>query len=129
MVNQQRHKKWKLAQNLSYQTYVFSFSCVVRKSTAHVDTKALNMHHLSQKGFRSNSVGIPQHQKWYLIFVPSTRKIVSSNVVLFDKTLSSLLAYTSHAYSEALAMKQESRFFRTLCLVMKKLAIISFSQF
>ena len=33
--------------------------CVVRKDTAHVETKRLNMHHQVQKGFCSISVGIP----------------------------------------------------------------------
>ena len=46
--------------------------CVVRKSTARVETKTLNMRHQAQKGFRGISVGIPQHQKGYLVYVPST---------------------------------------------------------
>ena len=33
--------------------------CVVRKSTAHVKTKTLNMRHQAQKGFRGISAGIP----------------------------------------------------------------------
>ena len=37
--------------------------CVVRKATAHVGTKTLNMRHQAQKGFRSIFVGIQQHQK------------------------------------------------------------------
>ena len=37
--------------------------CVVRKATAHIETKTLNMRHQSQKGFRGIFVGIPQHQK------------------------------------------------------------------
>ena len=37
--------------------------CVVRKATAHVETKTLNMHHQAQKGFRGIFVVIPQHQK------------------------------------------------------------------
>ena len=41
--------------------------CVVRKATAHVDTKTLNMRHQAQKGFRGIFVGIPQHQKGYLV--------------------------------------------------------------
>ena len=48
--------------------------CVVRKATAHVETKTLNMRHQAQKGFRGIFVGIPQHQKGYLVYVPSTRK-------------------------------------------------------
>ena len=41
--------------------------CVVRKSTAHVETKTLNMRHQAQKGFRGIFVVIPQHQKGYLL--------------------------------------------------------------
>ena len=40
---------------------VLFYPCVVQKSTAHVDTKALNMCHQSQKGFRDIFIGIPQH--------------------------------------------------------------------
>ena len=35
-------------------------TCVVQKETAHVDTKALNICHQSQKGFRGIFFGIPQ---------------------------------------------------------------------
>ena len=33
--------------------------CVVRKATAHIETRTLNMRHQAQKGFRSIFVGIP----------------------------------------------------------------------
>ena len=36
---------------------------VVRKATAHVEIKMLNMRHQAQKGFHGILVGIPQHQK------------------------------------------------------------------
>ena len=78
--------------------------CVVQKVTAHVDTKALNMHNKSQKSFWGISIVIPQHQKWYLIYIPSTQKIFSSHDVVFGENLSSSLAYTPHPYSEALVM-------------------------
>ena len=78
--------------------------CVVRKSTAHVETKTLNMRHQAQKGFRGIFFGIPEHQKGYLVYVPSTRKIISSYNVVFDKSFSSALAYTSRPYSEVMAM-------------------------
>ena len=68
---------------------------VVHKSTAHIETKALNMRHQVQKGFCGILVGIPEHQKGYLLYVPSTRKIISSYDVVFDESLSSALAYTS----------------------------------
>ena len=37
--------------------------CVVRKATAHVETKTLNMRHQAQKRFRGILIGIPEHQK------------------------------------------------------------------
>ena len=79
--------------------------CVVRKADEYVYKKALNMRHQSQKSFRGILVGIPQHQKGYLIYVPSTRKMVSSHAVIFDKKVSNALAYTSCLYSEALSTK------------------------
>ena len=79
--------------------------CVVRKATAHVETKTLNMRHQEQKWFRSIFVGIPEHQKGYRVYVPSTRKVISSYNVVFDKSFSSALSYTSRHYSEAMAMR------------------------
>ena len=70
---------------------VLFFPCVVRKSTAHVDTKTLNMHHQAQKGFRGIFVGIPHHQKGYLVYVPSTRKVTLWYDVVFDEMFSSAL--------------------------------------
>ena len=74
---------------------VFIFPCVLRKATAHVETKTLNMRHQAQKGFRGIFVVIPEHQKGYLVYVPSTRKVISSYDVVFDKNISSALSYTS----------------------------------
>ena len=59
---------------------------VVRKATAHVETKTLNMRHQAQKGFRGIFVGIPEHQKGYLVYLPSTRKVISSYNVVFDES-------------------------------------------
>ena len=78
---------------------------VVRKATAHVETKTLNMRHPAKKGFRGIFVGIPEHQKGYLVYVPSTRKIISSYNVVFDESCSSAFEYTSRTYSEAMAMR------------------------
>ena len=44
--------------------------CVVRKATAHVETKTLNMHHQAQKGFRGIFVGIPSIKKDILCKYP-----------------------------------------------------------
>ena len=81
------------------------FPCVVRKATAHVETKTLNMRHQAQKVFRGIFVGIPEHQKGYLVYVPSTRKVVSSYDVVFDESFSSAFSYFSRPYSEAMAMR------------------------
>ena len=50
-------------------------------------------------------MGIPQHQKGYLVYVPSTRKVISSYDVMFDESFSSALSYTSGPYAEAMAMR------------------------
>ena len=79
--------------------------CVVRKATALVETKTLNMCHQAQKGFRGIFVGIPEHKKGYLVYVPITRKVISSYIVVFDKNFPSALSYTARPYSEAMAMR------------------------
>ena len=63
------------------------FPCVVQKSTVHVGKKALNMRHQAQKGFGGMLVGIPQHKKWYLLYVPGTRKVIFSYDLVFIKVL------------------------------------------
>ena len=80
--------------------------CVVRKATAYVGTKTLNMLHQAQKGLRGIFVGFPQHQKGYLVYVPIKRRIISSYDVVFDEILSSALAYMSQPCSEAIYICQ-----------------------
>ena len=63
------------------------------------------MCHQAQKGFRGIFVGIPQHQKGYLVYVPSTRKVILSYDVRFDESFVSALSYTSRPYAEAMAMR------------------------
>ena len=65
----------------------------------------LNMRHQAQKGFRGIFVGIPEHQKGYLVYEPSTKEVISSYNVVFDKSFYSSLSYTSRPYSEAMAMR------------------------
>ena len=65
--------------------------CVVRKATAQIDKKELNMRHHAKKGFHGIFVGIPQHQKGHLVYVTSTRKIISSYDVVFDESFFSAL--------------------------------------
>ena len=104
--------------------------CVVRKSTAHVETNTLNMRHQSQKGFRGISVGIPEHQKGYLVYVPSTRKVISSYDVVFDKRFSSALSYMSRPYSEAMAMRPAVTYtLYATSLKEQTVNVITFTQF
>ena len=49
-------------------------------------------------------VGIPQHQKGYLVYVPGTMKIIYSYDVVFDDSFSSTVSYTSQPYHEVMAM-------------------------
>ena len=77
---------------------LFFCPCVVRKATAHVETKASNMHHQAQKRYHVIFVGIPEHQKEYLVNVPSTRKIISSYDVVLDESFSSVLTNISRPY-------------------------------
>ena len=79
--------------------------CVVRKATAHIDKKALNMCHQVQKGLSGIFVGIKQHKKWYLVYVSGTRKIIYSYYVIFDESFSSTLAYALQPYVEAMDMR------------------------
>ena len=78
---------------------------VIQKTTKYVDTKVLNMHHHSQNCFRGIFVGILQHQKGYPVYVPITWKIFSLHDIIFDENDSSVIAYMSHPYSEALDMR------------------------
>ena len=50
-------------------------------------------------------MGIPQHQKGYLVYVLSTRKVISSYDIRFDEIFVSALSYTSRPYAEAMAMR------------------------
>ena len=77
---------------------VLFYPFFVRKATAHVDKKALNMCHQAKKCFQGIFVVIPQHQKEYLVYITSTRKIISSYDVVFDESVSSTFAYTSQPY-------------------------------
>ena len=78
---------------------------VLQKATAHVGTKPLKIHHQAQKVFWGIFVGIPQHQKGYILYISHKHNIVSSYNIIFDDILSSNLKYTSQPYSEAMDMQ------------------------
>ena len=63
------------------------------------------MRHQAKNGFRSSFLGIPQHQEGYLVYLPSTRKIISSYYFFLYEIFSSALAYTPQPYSEAMAVR------------------------
>ena len=63
------------------------------------------MRHQAQKGFCGIFVVITQHQKGYILYVPCTKKIISSYNVVFDESCSSALAYTSQPYAEVMVMR------------------------
>ena len=68
--------------SLSHLRVLF-FPYVVRKATARVGTKVLNMRHQEHNGFRSIFIGIPQHKKQYLVYVPHIEKIISLYDIVF----------------------------------------------
>ena len=55
-------------------------------------------------GFCGIFVGIPQHQKGYLVYVPHKHKIVSSCDVVFHEIFYNALSYMSQPYQEAMDM-------------------------
>ena len=72
---------FKLATGTEYSIsnlHVLFCLCVVRKNTANVGKKALNMCQQAQKGFYGIFVGTPHNQKGYLVYVPNKQKILSS---------------------------------------------------
>ena len=88
------------------------------------------MHYQAQKCFCGISIGIPQYQKVFLVYVPSTRKRISSYDVLFGEKLSSVLAYTSQPYSEAMDMRPSVTYKPCATSLRKKTDdIITFAQF
>ena len=63
------------------------------------------MCHQAQKSFCGIFVGIPHHQKGYILYVPSTRNIIPSYDVVFDESFSTALEYMSQPYSETMAIR------------------------
>ena len=88
------------------------------------------MRNLSQKGFRGIFVGIPQHQKGCLTYVPSTQKIVSLHDVVFDENNSSALAYMPPPNSEEIAMLPSISYIPNATSYHKQAGnVITFAQF
>ena len=96
-------KAYKIATGMKHSILnlrVLFCPCVVRKATAHIGTKALNMNYQAQKSFCVIFIGIQQHQKGYLVYVPHRQKIISLYNVVFGDILSSDLAHTSQSCAE-----------------------------
>ena len=56
----------------------------------------------SQRGVRGIFIGFDDYTPGYLIFIPSTRQIVTSIDVIFDEYFLSALVHKTRAYREAL---------------------------
>ena len=64
------------------------------------------------------------------MYLPSTRKILSSYDILFDKSFSSELAYTSRTYSEAMVMRPEVTYTLYATSLKEQTSdVITFAQF
>ena len=88
------------------------------------------MHHQAQMGFCGISVGIPQHQKGHLVYVPHRKKIISSYNVVFDDSFYSALAHMSQLYAEDMAMRPAVSYIPYTISPRKKNGdIITFEQF
>ena len=61
------------------------------------------------------------------MYVPSTRNLISSYDVVFDKNISSTLSYTSRPYSEAMAMRPAVTY--TPYATSSKEQTVTFAQF
>ena len=88
------------------------------------------MRHQAQKIFCGIFIGILQHQKRYIVYVPSTREIIYSYDVVFDESLSCVLAYMSQPYSEAMTVRPSVTYIP--CATSSKeltVDIITFTQF
>ena len=66
----------------------------------------------------------------YLVYGPSTRKVIFSNDVVFDENVSSSLAYTSQTYAKAMDMPPDVSYIPyDISLREQTGNIISFAQF
>ena len=64
------------------------------------------------------------------MYLPSTRKVISSYNVVFDESFSSALSYTSRPYSEAMAMRPEMTYTPYATSSKEKTGdVITFAQF
>ena len=87
-----------------YETFSVTFTCFIlsvccTESYGACWNKDVKHASPSTEGFCGIFVGIPQHQKGYLVYVTSTRKVILSYDVMFDKSFSSALSYTSRPYA------------------------------
>ena len=86
-----------MKQSISH-LHVLFFPFSVQKATTHAGEKAPNICHQAKTGFHGIFVGILQHQKRNLVYVPHKQKFVSLYDVVFDDIFSSELAYMSQPY-------------------------------
>ena len=88
------------------------------------------MCHQAQKGIFGIFVGIPHHQKGYLVYVPSTKRIISSYHVIFDEIFFSTLSYMPQPYSKDMAVRPSVTYAPCATSSREKTGdIITFAQF
>ena len=88
------------------------------------------MRHQSKKGFCGIFVKITQHQKGYSLYVPVTRKIISSYDAVFYESFSITLSYKSQPYEEAMAVSPAVSYTPYTTSSMERTGnIITFTQF
>ena len=64
------------------------------------------------------------------MYVPSTRKVISSYNVVFDKMFSSAISYTSRPYLEAMVMRLEATYILYATSPKEQIGnVITFAQF
>ena len=85
-MNQLYHKNWKMVQHLQYQTYLFHFSMGCTKVNCICWHKGINHFSSVTKGCSRYFCWNSTTSKGYLVYVPSTRKIISSHDVVFVQT-------------------------------------------
>ena len=104
--------------------------CSVRKATAHVGKKSLNIRCQAKNGFLGIFVGITQYQKGYPVYVPNKQKIVYSHDVVFDDGFYSALAYMSQPYAKTMAIRPDVSYIPDATSSKEQTgSIITFAQF
>ncbi len=89
---------------------VFGCPCIAKKWTISVDGKPEDNSKGTQRGIRGIHLGFSTSQKGLLLYVPSTRQIVTFGDVICDETFASTVAETWRPFHDALALRPPASF-------------------